>query len=505
MENTTIAWGAAALLVLASGSPMDVDSGSKLEAGPINTDRMLDVSVSIRTISHVTIDRYGDSVWAPGSGSGLLVSAEHCEVWTNHHVIENAAVIEVLPRGWEAAHGIPARVINSSPRTDVAILQMAQCDGIPEAQLGDSASARQGDEVYAVGNPLGNNPDSISRGIISHLERYLSGPTPYLQTDATINPGNSGGALFDHKGEVIGISTAIATNQQGSNTGIGYAIPINRVRDVIAQLRLGPPSWGDAGIGGIIAGLTAEEAEIFQVPAGYGAVNITESPSEGPAADKLFARDVIYRIDNVGVTSPSQVKRTVGGYPAGAVLRFDLVRAGKTMSVDIELAEGWKDADAQTKQADAYAGLLGMELEMWGESDDPERASFQAPIIRRIHSKGPAHRGYIVSTQRAMGASGGFAMPYLLSVSTVTGVVIDGKYSPVDTIEALDGFAKNAFQIGSPLLLEIETWRRNPQNWRAPLGHITTAFYRVMPAPSAINAADHPGRIAQIASFGSGV
>ena len=158
-------------------------------------------------------------------------------LFRSHHVIENAAVIEVLPRGWDAAHGIPARVINSSPRTDVAILQMSQCEGIPEATLGDSNSARQGDEVYAVGNPLGSNPDSISRGIISHVKRYLSGPTPYLQTDATINPGNSGGALFDRNGEVIGISTAIATNQQGSNTGIGYAIPINRVREVIAQLR----------------------------------------------------------------------------------------------------------------------------------------------------------------------------------------------------------------------------------------------------------------------------
>ena len=83
--------------MLATGSPMDVDSRSKPD--PVNTDRMLDVSVSIRTISHVTIDRYGDSVWSPGSGSGLMVSTANCEVWTNHHVIENAAVIEVLPRG----------------------------------------------------------------------------------------------------------------------------------------------------------------------------------------------------------------------------------------------------------------------------------------------------------------------------------------------------------------------------------------------------------------------
>ncbi|MDH3716103.1 MAG: hypothetical protein OET44_19910, partial [Gammaproteobacteria bacterium] len=199
--------------------------------------------------------------------------------------------------------------------------------------------------------------------------------------------------------------------------------------------------------------------------------------------------------NNVGVTSPGQVKRTIGGYSAGEIVTFDLVRGGKTVSVDIKLSEGWKDA--QTKHADAYPGMLGMELEMWDESEDYEQAQFESPIIRRIHSKGPAHRGYIVSTQRAMGSVGGFIMPYLLSVSTVTGVVIDGEYSPVRTIETLNEFARNAYQIGSPLLLEIETWRRDPQNLRAPLAQITTAFYRVMPSPSAATAADHPGRIAR--------
>ena len=115
MENTTAAWGSAALLAVAIGGPFD-QATNATAADAINTDAMLDVSVSIRTISHVSIDRFGDSVWAPGSGSGLLVSTRTCEVWTNHHVIEDAAVIEILPRGWDAVHGIPARVINSSPR-----------------------------------------------------------------------------------------------------------------------------------------------------------------------------------------------------------------------------------------------------------------------------------------------------------------------------------------------------------------------------------------------------
>ena len=81
---------------------------------PVDTEAMLDVSVSIRTISHVSIDSYGDSVWTPTAGSGFLVSSDNCEVWTNHHVIADAALIEVFPRGWNKAHGISAKLVNST-------------------------------------------------------------------------------------------------------------------------------------------------------------------------------------------------------------------------------------------------------------------------------------------------------------------------------------------------------------------------------------------------------
>ncbi len=187
----------------------------------VDTEAMLAVSVSITTVSHVRIDAIGDTVWHAGSGSGFLVSSTACEVWTNHHVIADAAIVEVFPRGWSATRGIPATVVNSTPRSDLAILRMARCDGIPAATLADSSTVRPGDETYAVGNPLGRNPDSISRGIISHTARYVHGTTPYLQTDAAINPGHSGGALFNRHGEVVGINTAIAATGSGTNVGIG--------------------------------------------------------------------------------------------------------------------------------------------------------------------------------------------------------------------------------------------------------------------------------------------
>ena len=308
---------------------------------PVDTEAMLDVSVSIRTISHVSIDVYGDSVWAPGSGSGFLVSTNTCEVWTNQHVINNAAVIEVFPRGWEKERGINATLINSTPHSDVAILHMDSCDGLPAAKIGNSDIASVGDETYVVGNPFGSNPDSISRGIVSHTSRNLEGPTPYFQTDAAVNPGNSGGALFNREGAVIGLTTAIASTSSGSNVGIGYALPINAVLDNVAALRKGPPSWGDAGINNIIAGLTSEEAAIFQVPNGYGAVNITRTPEEGPSAGKLMARDIVYKIDDEIVVSPAQVKRLIGSKKPEDTVDLSLIRDGKPEIVSVTLADGW--------------------------------------------------------------------------------------------------------------------------------------------------------------------
>ena len=229
----------------------------------VGTEAMLDVSVSVRTISHVHTDRFGDSVWESGIGSGFIVSIENCRVWTNHHVIDDAAVVEIYPRGWQQVSGIPATVISSHARYDVAILEMAYCDGLQAARLGDSQALRAGASIYAVGNPLGRNPDSISAGIVSHTARYLNGSTPYVQTDARINQGNSGGALFNREGEVVGINTALAASRRGDHLGIGYAVPINLAIAAAAQMGSGHPSWGSAGIEDLVTSLSPDEAAIF--------------------------------------------------------------------------------------------------------------------------------------------------------------------------------------------------------------------------------------------------
>ncbi len=476
-RKSTILWRLAVLGLFASLIPLGIYALNKHDE--IDTDRMLDVSVSIRTMSHVTVDTFGDSVWEISNGSGFLVSSRNCEVWTNHHVIDNAALIEVYPRDWQRTAGIPARVVNATPRSDIAILELDDCTDLPVAKLGNSDLVEPGDETFAVGNPLGRNPDSISRGIISHTMRYREGSTPYLQTDAAINPGNSGGALFDREGNVIGINTAIDTTRYGANLGVGYAVPINLVMQVVGDLRQGPPSWGDAGLSDIVSALTPDEAEVFKVPHGGGALVVTRTPGEGPSEGRIFVHDVIYQINDTSVIDTEQVTRMIGQHRVGETLVLALIRDGEQQSVEITLGEGWQ-ADA-IPQADKYDGYLGMTLEMW-DVEEGDRAQFKRPVITKVHSLGPAHKARISSSQKSIMINGPFVVPYILDVKTVTGVAFQGEFHAIASVEEVEQFAAQAYQKGAPLLLEIEYWARsNPRNHKTSLELADTAFFKLQP------------------------
>ena len=484
-SSTRYVWLVAALALLTAGFPVGLYSthGSQEERdAAVSTEQMLDVAVSIRTISHVRIDEFGDSVWESGSGSGFLVSSEGCEVWTNQHVIEHAALVEVFPRGWGRANGVAARIVNSTPRSDLAILRMDSCEGIPAARLGDSSEVRAGDDTYAVGNPLGRNPDSISRGIISHTQRYVDGTTPYLQTDAAINPGSSGGALFNDRGEVIGINTALAASRNGSSIGIGYAVPINVARAVATRLHHGLPSWGDAGLTGRVSSLTPDKAAIFHVPDNRSAIIVTANAPDGPSADKLFAHDVIFEIAGLPVHDAAQAFRIISSHDAGAPVAFELVRRGELVAVEVTLGEGWSSGEQH--EPDYYDGFLGMTLEMWN-GRDVEVGHLETPVIAKVQSLGPAHRAYIASSQRTMGLRGPFVVAYQLDVKTISGVVFDGTYHSVGDTQSIERYARRAYEAEQPILLEIQHWTRdNPMDPSLALTHMGTAFFKVTPQRS---------------------
>lgn len=487
-NKSTVAWRATVLILITAAVPLGLlwhDNRQK-----VGTDAMLDVSVSVKTISHVQIDSLGDSVWSPTSGSGFLISSKNCEVITNHHVIAEAAVIEVHPRQQSGAIGIPAKLVNSNPRSDIAILRMTSCKGMAEATLGDSDTLHPGDEVYAVGNPLGRNPDSISRGIVSHTERFTSGLIPFLQTDASISRGSSGGALFNRRGEVVGMNTAILATPDGNNIGVSYALPINLVKKEMQNLHAGPPTWGAAGIEELLAGLTEREASFFSVPAGQAAIIVTESPEDGPSNGKLIVKDVIYEINNLGVRSVSQVQRIISSYNPGDIVTFKLVRAGEHLEVDVALEEGWENTELPG--ADHYLGYLGVDLEMWRE-EDRFRRQFESPIITQVHSLGPAHVAHVTSSQKTIARNGPLLIPIQLSVKTITGLVLDGTYHDVKSVELVEQLAAHAFESNTPLLLEVETWgRKSPLQFNEPMRRLQTTFHTIMPALTSAAAPSTP-------------
>ena len=449
----------------------------------MDAEAMLNASVSISTLSNVRLDEVGDTVWEASSGSGFVVATSPCEVWTNQHVVADAAIIEVRPRGGPSGASIPATIVMASPQPDIAILRLAHCDGMNKARLGQSDTLRPGDEGFAVGNPLGKHPDSITRGIISHTGRRGEDGIPYLQTDAAINPGNSGGALFNRNGEVIGMTTAIAATRSGNNVGVGYAVPIDQARAAAEQLRHGRPSWGDAGLAGRITGLSPEEAAIFGVPEGHGAIVVIESPADGPGAGKLKARDAIFKIGEIGVKDPGQALRVIRAHQAGTTVDFHLVRAGEAKTVPITLADGWRFTDGP--RAEWYDGYLGMTLEMWSDPG-AEAAVFDSPVITKVQSLGPAHRAHIASSQRALVQRGPFVHSWLLDVKTVTGVVLDGAHHAIADIESLERIAAAAAASARPILLEIELWTRNdPRDPRTPLERQGVAFFKLTPTETA--------------------
>lgn len=482
VNKTTVAWRITVLLSLVAVVPAVLYWEDSRRY--VDTEAMLNVSVSVKTLSHVRVDAFGDSVWNPSAGSGFLVSSRDCEVLTNHHVIANAAHIEIYPRQWAENTGILATVVNSNPKSDVAVLRMSDCSGIPEARMGNSDRLRPGDEVFAVGNPLGTNPDSISQGIVSHTQRLNPGLIPYLQTDASISHGSSGGALFNRQGDVVGINTAIAATRNGSNTGIGYALPINLVKHETSKLHDGPPTWGDAGIKDLLSGLTEREAAFFGVPEGRAATIVTDSPEDGPSKGKLFAKDVVYGIDDVSITSVNQARRLINGYNPGREVKFKVIRSGQHIDVGVTLAEGWRAQESP--EADYYTGHLGMTAEMWNDMED-WRNQFDSPVITKIHSLGPAHLAYVTSSQKTLARNGPLLIPVQLSVNTVTGIAYDGNYYTIKSVDALERLAAEAFAANFPILLEIELWgRESPLNIDEPVRRLKTSFHTVMPALASV-------------------
>ena len=263
-------------------------------------------------------------------GSGFVIS-EDGYVVTNNHVIEGADEIQIE---FYSGEELPAKVVGTDPKTDIALLKVETEQPLPFVSFGDSDTAKVGDWVLAMGNPLGQG-FSASVGIVSARNRALSGTyDDYIQTDAAINRGNSGGPLFNMDGQVIGVNTAILSPNGGS-IGIGFSMASNVVSKVVDQLKeFGETRRGWLGVR--IQDVTDEIAEAMGLDKAAGAL-ITDVP-EGPAQEAgLQAGDVIISFDGVDVQDTRALVRQVGNTQVGKSVRVVVFREGATKTFLVTL------------------------------------------------------------------------------------------------------------------------------------------------------------------------
>ncbi|GAB4296931.1 MAG: DegQ family serine endoprotease [Desulfuromonadia bacterium] len=273
-------------------------------------------------------------------GSGFIISDDGY-ILTNNHVISGADEISVkLTDGRE----FKAEIKGQDEKLDLALIRIKPLQkGLPTVRLGDSDDIRVGEWVMAIGNPFGLSA-TVTAGIISAKGRVIgSGPyDDYLQTDASINPGNSGGPLFNTRGEVIGINTAIIAGGQG----IGFAIPINMAKGIIPQLKeTGKVIRGWLGVS--IQPVTPELSESFGLSGEKGAL-VSEVIPDSPA-DKggIKAGDVIVTFDGKEIHEMNELPRIVATTPVGKEVTVKVIREGKPVEVRATVARLADDGDGE--------------------------------------------------------------------------------------------------------------------------------------------------------------
>lgn len=311
-----------------------------------------------------------------GLGSGVIVS-ENGYILTNNHVIDGADEIEIV---LSDQRKFDAEIIGTDPKTDVAILKI-EADELPVAVLTDSEQIRVGDIAFALGNPLGVG-QTVTMGIVSATGRQQMGVLGeggyenFIQTDAAINQGNSGGPLVDADGRVIGINTAILS-RTGGNIGIGFAIPVNLVSNVMDSLiKTGDVQRGYLGVN--LQPLSRELAEEFKIPDSRGALIsavVPESPADGAG---LRPGDVVVKVDGRQVNDHAALRLMISQMRPGTSPAIEFYRDGELQSVEVEL--GRLDDQALMAQLGGRQLLQGVAVspitpELREEFDLRERVS----------------------------------------------------------------------------------------------------------------------------------
>ena len=327
-------------------------------------------TVGIRT--SITTNYWGYQTQAAAAGSGFILSADGY-ILTNYHVVEDSNSITVsLYDGTE----YDAKLVGCDESNDIAVLKI-DAEGLTPVVLGDSDNLNVGDQVVAIGNPLGELTFSLTTGVVSALNREVtlsSNVTMNLiQTDCAINSGNSGGALFNLYGEVIGITNAKYSTSSSSNEAsidnIGFAIPMNHVKNIVKSI-IETGSITKPYIGVTVSSVSSE-AQAYGLPNG-AAVRSVEADSPAAKAG-LEENDIITEVDGTAITSSSELVNYVGEKTPGDELTFKVYRQGQSIDVTVTIGEKTQSAmpttttdDAQQSQQSQGQSQQGGQTFPWG-------------------------------------------------------------------------------------------------------------------------------------------
>ena len=293
-------------------------------------------------------------------GSGFIIDKEGYIV-TNNHVVENADQIKVKLADEKE---FDAELVGRDPKTDLALIKISTTTDLSPIKMGNSDMANVGNWVVAIGSPFGLE-QTVTAGIVSAKGRIIGfGPyEDFIQTDASINPGNSGGPLINMQGEVVGINTAIVASAQG----IGFAIPINMAKDIVAQLKsTGEVTRGWLGVG--IQDLSTELKQYYGVESS-GGVLITQVFEGDPAAKGgIKPNDIVVEISGQTVTSARELSSIIANTEIGKKTTIKLLRNGKRKTVQVELAK--RDDDKLTAKGPGEESNDDIGIQLMDLSDE---------------------------------------------------------------------------------------------------------------------------------------
>lgn len=323
-------------------------------------------------------------------GSGFIIN-KNGYILTNDHVIEDSdKIVVTLTNG----HNYSAKVVGRDPKTDVALIKIEAGGDLPAAPLGDSNQLRVGQWVMAIGNPFGFD-HSVTAGIVSAKARFIPGSyNDFIQTDASINPGNSGGPLIDLGGAVIGVNSAIYT-RTGSSMGIGFAIPINLVKEELPELRFaGKVRRGWLGV--YIQKVTPALAESLGLDEPRGAL-IADVLKDGPAQSAGLKRgDVIVAYGNRPIKNSQELPLMVGETPVGHKVTLKIVRDHAVREIAVTITPSHEDEIQKALAAEEHAPSQG------GEQFGLKVEDVSSQVARQL---GLSDRSGVVITQVEPGSS----------------------------------------------------------------------------------------------------